>query len=274
MGYDYFADYAKKAAHLGVEYTFPRNATIAVISGGVGWYAYQCGMTFGQEILRKQICEQFAAAMPAVPENLIWLVGKDFFRDAGWNAGFAASPLIVPWLCPYLSTQISLGSSLATSLTLNLIAQLFFGTKIKKDKEHLLPTALKKIGIEIPPPVKKKPTKTLPKADLSSTPAVTPEKQVLSTPQTNIISNNLPAFPPQVLHPPQPLPAVPEFVHEEKKIIKIEMKETDEKKAKEIEKIQERLPIKANDRITKTDSEDIFGDNPLKKGLSCWNLCC
>lgn len=149
MVYDYFADYAKKAAHLGIEYTFPRNATIAVIAGGVGWYAYQCGMTFGQERLRKTIENQFQQVTPNFP-------------NIGGTIGTAVSPLIVPWLCPYLSTQVSVAASVTTSFTLNMIAQLFFGTKANKDGIHPLPDALKAIGVEAPPSADEQAKKEIP----------------------------------------------------------------------------------------------------------------
>jgi hypothetical protein len=134
MVYSYFADYAKKAAHLGIEYAFPRTGAIALISGVTGWYAYQYSMTYSQGILAETIAKQFEEKFPYL----------------GRTTGHLVAPSIVPWVSPYISERFSLGVSLATSLTLNIIAEVVFGIKARKDIDQAALDSLVKITSEKP----------------------------------------------------------------------------------------------------------------------------
>lgn len=232
MVYDYFADYAKKAAHLGIECTFPRSPSIAIISGGIGWYAYQCGMTYGQKFLCERINDRL-----------------------GYALGTASAPFIVPWLCPYLSTGISLGASLTSSFTLNMVAHLFFGVKAKKDGPHPLPQVLKEIGIDIPSIQREQPKENEPLPPS----LITLEKQspsMLVSAETQKLTTRV--------HAPKPIEVEREVAKAEKIEKKI-LPKTIEGKVKSGDK--DKKPA-----TSKTDYQDLFGDDALNTGWCCF--CC
>jgi hypothetical protein len=145
MVYDYLATFTKEIGHQAIEWTFPRTSSIALVSAFTGWYSYQ----FGDTYLSSWMADSYTDGVtnffkhPWIPEIVPWLAGK------------ASAPIFVPGASKYINEKTSLGVSLATSLTLNILAAAFFGIKAKKDQPHLLPSALKGIGIHLEPPTVK-----------------------------------------------------------------------------------------------------------------------
>lgn len=137
MVYTRFANFSKSIAHTLVDYTFPSTPTIATISGGLGWYAYQYSMTYSQGFLANAINAEF----------------KKSYGPIGHTIGHFGAPLIVPWLAPYISAQISVGATLTSSLVLNLIAQTFFGVVIEKRPTVIIAAAPAEKSAEAPPQI-------------------------------------------------------------------------------------------------------------------------
>lgn len=124
MVYDIFAHYAKKAAHIGVEYTFPSTPSIAMLSGYGSWCAYRCGITF-------------------IPGIIV-----DLCRNKmGYVQGSITAAAIVPEVLPYASYLLSVGAYFTTSLALNLISIGVFSaeTWIKKQCEDKPPQEMQQV---------------------------------------------------------------------------------------------------------------------------------
>lgn len=120
--YDNLSHYTKKTINGLVDLTFPRTATIALISGGAGWYGYRYGYTFGtwyqvELIYKAWGCDKWSY------ENLYKCIGANVTAVG-----------IVPETTPYIARYISIGAYCFTSITLNLISLAILKITKKKDE--------------------------------------------------------------------------------------------------------------------------------------------
>lgn len=239
MHYNYVRECVRNTLHTGIDYVIPSHPLIGAVSAGVGYYTRQWTLTYSQAPLVKTLQGQFQQILttafsytPAFIEEFLNL--KGWASSIGNVCGYIIAPLFVPDASSYLSERFHLGSALATSLILNIIAQQFFGIKIKKEGKNIdqLIQSLKDLGVDIP-------LSLPPKSILEPHPS--PFKDIVFPGELNKITKNTPSPP------------------------------TVSKKAPHLETLELKNSLKSPPKISSTKKKsDLFDDN---NDCICLNLC-
>jgi hypothetical protein len=263
MSYNYVKECVRNTLHTGVDYVIPSHPLIGAISGGVGYYTHIWTLTNSPQKLVKFVEGQttafFSTAFSFSPTFLEELLGLQAWASSIGNfCGYLFAPFVVPQASHYLADRLPIAAALATSLTLNIIAQQFFGIKIKKEGkniEHLV-QSLKDIGIEIPSNTKKPHIQT---------------QESYQSPFKDIV------FPSELSNSPVNISAIPVVVSKEtieekkEKNTQIVLKKRPPIPGPEELKKKLKTPQKLNPTPSKKLNHDLFDDN---NGCAFTNLCC
>src|SRR5437868_6123919 len=110
MVYNTIRDFSKKTLHALVDHSTPNNPKIAAISGFVGLFVYNSGMTYVPGILLNQYDSQmksFFGCDGIYDSFWLWRNLKLFKCKAVDVLEFFTAPWFVPSLSPTISTGVS-----------------------------------------------------------------------------------------------------------------------------------------------------------------------